>query len=53
LLTGVDGSSTFNITAVTMAIDGSSPYTLEAADIEVLFNEKATCVLANVSLSVS
>lgn len=50
LMNGVDGSDTYNVTNVTMAINGSSPYSLAASDIEIEFTEKASCAVANVTI---
>lgn len=51
LLTGVDGSDTFNVTAVTMCRADDSPYNLAEDDIVVAYSEQA--VAGTITLVVS
>ena len=52
LLLGVDGNTTFNITSLKMAVSGSSPYDLEAADILIDYNEAAYSSVGHITLTV-
>lgn len=53
LLMGTVSEETFNVTNVKLAIEGSSPYSLTAADIVVAFNEESNCEISNVTLVVT
>ena len=53
LLAGTESGETFNITNITLAVYGSSPYSPAAADIDIAFNERAIAETTNVSLVVS
>ncbi len=48
-LSGGDGSTTFEITAITIAVSPGSP---SSSDVAIAFNEIATCLTSNITITV-